>query len=98
MDKARGGHFERVPKRYPANAWFTYYNEDCDYFSQTCEYMYWAMTSILGAQRYRRDEIQHEWKLATKDEVEKVDKQIFDLLTNKKFKFPTKLPMPAIKI
>ena len=31
MDVARGGHFEDIPSRYPASAWYTYNDETCDY-------------------------------------------------------------------
>ena len=31
MDRARGGHFVKVPKRYPKDAWFTYDDRTCDY-------------------------------------------------------------------
>ena len=31
MDQARGGHFRRVPRSYPAGAWYTYDDRSCDY-------------------------------------------------------------------
>jgi len=31
MDKARGGVFEKPPKSYPSNAWYTYNDSTCDY-------------------------------------------------------------------
>ena len=31
MDLARGGRFERPPDEYPEGAWYTYYDETCDY-------------------------------------------------------------------
>ncbi len=65
MDKARGGYFREVPVKYPDSAWFTYYDKTCDYSSMITEYIYWALTSILGAQNFsgRFDEIKEEWKL-----------------------------------
>ncbi|SVE48471.1 uncharacterized protein METZ01_LOCUS501325, partial [marine metagenome] len=58
LDRARGGHFRRVPRHYPKDAWFTYDDRSCDYGCQCTEYLYWAITSVLGAQdtpQRRRD-------------------------------------------
>ena len=58
--------------------------------------IYWGdyrgMTSILGAQENREDEISHEWKLNTKDLVQNTDPAIYDLLTDPQYNFPTVLP------
>lgn len=94
-DMARGGYFKKVPKRYPANAWFTYYDKTCDHEGQICEYVYWAMTSILGAQQHRKD-IQNEWRLHTRELVEQHDPTIYALLTDETFKFPKRLPKTHI--
>lgn len=51
MDIARGGYFLEIPDEYPDDAWYSYYDDTCDYEScQTVEYFYWALTSLLGAQ------------------------------------------------
>ena len=92
MDIARGGHFLSVPNTYPNNAWYSYDDTTCEYSCQASEYIYWAMSSILGAQANRLNEIGHEWKLNTKAKVQNTDTAIYDLLTNEKYKFPTKLP------
>ena len=92
MDQARAGHFQKVPNRYPKNAWYTYDDETCDYECMATEYFYWAMTSLLGAQKNRADEIQHEWRLHTHDLVEKHDPVIYQLLTDPQYQLPTKLP------
>ena len=42
MDKARGGRFQRVPRKYPSNAWFSYDDRSCDYSCQITEYIYWV--------------------------------------------------------
>ena len=34
MDKARGGKFLETPEEYPADAWYTYNDEGCDYSCQ----------------------------------------------------------------
>ena len=94
MDIARGGYFKNVPNSYPSSAWYSYDDKTCDYSCQITEYLYWALTSILGAQEYpgRLEEIQHEWKLNTKDKVKNNDPTVYSLLTDPQFKFPTNLP------
>ena len=93
MDIARGGQFITIPNQYPANAWYTYYDQTCDYAScQTIEYLYWALTSMLGAQENRLNEIDNEWKLNTRQKVEDTDTAIFSILTNPIYKMPTVLP------
>jgi hypothetical protein len=92
MDKARGGQFDDVPENYPDNAWYTYDDETCDYNCQASEYIYWGMSSILGAQEYRFNEIQNEWKLNTKEKVQQTDTDLYALLSDEAYKFPKKLP------
>ncbi len=92
MDIARGGHFESVPSSYPAGAWYSYDDQTCDYECMAAEYIYWALTSILGAQENRLDEIGHEWKLNTESKVRLTDKAIYELLRDPQYKFPTILP------
>lgn len=93
MDIARGGQFITIPNLYPANAWYSYDDQTCDYAScQTIEYLYWAITSILGAQENRLNEIDDEWRLNTRPKVEDTDTAIFTLLTNPIYKIPTILP------
>lgn len=94
LDRARGGNFNRVPRSYPKNAWFTYDDRTCDYGCQSTEYLYWAITSVLGAQNEPRRirDIRHEWKLYTKELVKKYDPHVFALITDPKYKLPTRLP------
>ena len=92
MDTARGGQFTSIPNPYPANAWYTYDDTTCGYNCMATEYFYWAMTSILGAQANRLNEIQNEWKLNTKTLVQNTDAAIYSLLTNPTYKLPTVLP------
>lgn len=92
MDIARGGQFTSIPNPYPAGAWYSYDDTTCEYNCMVAEYHYWALTSILGAQENRLDEIGHEWKLNTKDKVETTDTAVFQLLTDPQYGFPTVLP------
>ena len=98
MDIARGGQFMTIPNEYPINAWYTYDDQTCDYSNcQTVEYLYWALTSMLGAQENRLNDIDNEWKLNTSQKVEDTDSAIFSLLTNPTYKMPTVLPDGSYK-
>ena len=94
MDKARGGRFQRVPRKYPSNAWFSYDDRSCDYSCQITEYIYWGITSILGAQNFlgRLGDISQEWRLNTAAKVKEGNPTLYKLLTDPKYAFPTRLP------
>ena len=95
MDIARGGKFKTIPSSYPSAAWYTYNDATCAYLTcQSIEYMYWALTSILGGQKGegRLSEISNEWKLNTEELVKQRDKAIYSILTNPKYKLPKTLP------
>lgn len=94
MDKARGGRFRQVPDRYPDGAWYTYDDESCDYDCQNSEYIYWALTSILGAQNYpgRLEQIDNEWRLNSRQKVKEGDPAVYAILTRPEYKLPTVLP------
>lgn len=94
MDRARGGYFRRVPRRYPSGAWYSYDDRSCDYSCQITEYFYWGLTSLLGAQDYpgRGADIAHEWKLNTAAKLEAGDPALFRLLTDPRYRFPRRLP------
>lgn len=92
MDIARGGYFETIPSPYPANAWYSYNDQTCDYNCMAGEYIYWSMSSILGAQEKRLNEINEEWKLNTKSLVQNTDLAVYELLTNPIYKLPKVLP------
>lgn len=92
MDIARGGRFTSIPNPYPADAWYSYDDATCTYDCMNTEYFYWALTSILGGQDNRLDEIGHEWKLNTRSKVMATDKAVYDILTDARYGLPTKLP------
>jgi hypothetical protein len=94
MDIARGGQFIKIPKKYPEKAWYSYYDDTADYSTMVTEYVYWALTSMLGAQDFegRYEEINEEWKLNTKEKVMSKDKGAYEILTNAKYKLPSRLP------
>lgn len=92
MDIARGGQFTSIPASYPAGAWYTYDDDSCDYACQVTEYVFWALTSILGAHENRLGEIDNEWTLNTPAKVQQTDTAIYALLTDPQYHFPTILP------
>ncbi len=92
MDTARGGHFESIPDPYPSEAWYHYDDETCEYECMGTEYFYWAMTSLLGIQADRCDEIEHEWELCTAADVRDTDAAVTALLEDGSFGLPTTAP------
>lgn len=92
MDIARGGQFFEIPGDYPDAAWYHYDDETCDYGCMATEYIYWALTSMLGAQENRAEEINYEWELHTGELVESTDVAVYELLTAEEYAFPTVLP------
>ena len=92
MDVARGGQFIEIPEEYPESAWYTYDDESCDYMCMITEYMYWGLSSILGAHTNRLDAIGEEWQLNTAELVETNDPILYNLLTDDQYKFPIHLP------
>lgn len=92
MDLARGGHFINIPHPYPIQAWYTYEDRTCEYECMAVEYIYWALTSMLGAQENRLQEISQEWNLNSNELVKKTDKAIYLLLSNPEYSFPKSLP------
>jgi hypothetical protein len=94
MDRARGGQFMGIPEAYPEDATYSYYDETCIYQCQVAEYIYWALTSLMGGQDGpgRFEEIGEEWKLNTPERLATVDPEVFALLTDPEYKLPTILP------
>ena len=106
MDEARGGHFEEdedwdedsgrgngaVPNSYSSDSWYHYDDETCSYACMITEYMYWSLTSILGAQKDRCSKINGEWELCTKELVDEGDHELYHLLTDPQYKLATILP------
>ncbi len=94
MDIARGGQFTTVPSSYPTSAWYRYDDETCDYSCMVTEYIYWSLTSILGAQNAdgRLAQISHEWQLNTLEKVKAKDSAVYKILTNAQYGLATQLP------
>ena len=92
MDQARGGHHKKTPRQYPESSWYSYNDRTCDYACQITEYHYWALTSLLGAQINRSEEINDEWRLNTPELLSERDTAIYEQLTDPKYAFPKVLP------
>ena len=94
MDMARGGQFFGIPSSYPAEAWYSYDDHTCEYDCQIAEYIYWALTSLLGGQDFpgRLEEIEHEWRLNTPEKLQQGDSAVYALLTDTQYAWPTRLP------
>ena len=90
MDKARGGKFKNIPSNYPSGAYYTYTDQTCDYQCQAYEYFYWVISSYLGAQKNREDELNNEWKLNTNAKIKARDYFYNDFLSKKNLTDPTK--------
>jgi hypothetical protein len=94
MDIARGGRFMSVPSSYPDDAWYHYDDRTCNYNCMLVEYIYWGLTSLLGAQDYagRCDEIDREWELCSSEAFTKGDPALYALVTSADYPMPTVLP------
>ena len=94
MDLARGGRFVRVPRTYPEGAWYHYDDRTCDYGCMAAEYLYWALTSKLGAQNFpgRAREIADEWGCPTPQLLEERDPAVNELLAEHRPRLPQRLP------
>ena len=94
LDRARGGHFARVPRKYPEEAWFHYDDRSCEYGCMGVEYLYWGLTSLLGAQAdpRRGRQIAHEWQLNTPKLMHERDPWLTTLLTDPRYRWASRLP------
>lgn len=89
MDKARGGIFTVIPKKYPKTAWYTYYDLSCNYDCQINEYLFWATITYLGGFNSinwpgREVSYKEKWKPTTKAELLTYDPDIYNLLEKTK--------------
>jgi len=96
MDVARGGYFEKVPSKYPPEAWYKYYDESCEYECQASEYIYWALMANIGALdpelTNKCTDSADEWNICTADDLGYKDILISELLNDMGFKLPTRIP------
>ena len=96
LDIARDSteHNDGVPESgYGDNAWFHYGDETCEYEGcQITEYFYWAVTSLVGIQKDRCDEIGNEWELCTPEAMKEKDAAFMALYNNPEYTMPKVAP------
>ena len=95
MDVARAGHFENVPDTYPDAAWYHYNDRSCHYDCQCTEYLYWGIGSMIGifeAEEPDCERLADEWELCSPVKFKEGDELLFTLITDPKYKIPTKRP------
>ena len=94
MDLARGGQHLSIPTTYPTGAWYHYTDSTCNYSCQITEYIYWGLTTYLGAQDYpgRAEEISNEWEITTSENLQTRDTTLYAILTNTAYNLPKILP------
>ncbi len=87
LDEARGGYFASVPRKYPAKAYFTYYDKTCDYGCQITEFLYWSISTLRGQQKFNwRDyEIENEWRPETSDKLQTIAPKLVKFLSREEF-------------
>jgi len=88
LDKARGGHFWKVPMQYPEDAYFTYFDHTCDYRCQITEFLYWTITTLRGQQSSfdRGREIEEEWRPETKKKLLNRAPDLVEFISKKEFR------------
>ena len=94
MDVARGGRFRQTPASYPSDAWYSYYDDTCDYACQAIEYIYWGLMSNFDALSTADhcDNVKDEWKICTAEEFKSKDIKLSALLNDSGYAIPTNIP------
>ena len=93
---------------YPRNAWYTYDDTSCEWGCQIDEYLwhiwgtnigyYESLTRAPDRPKYEGkpggwcDNISGEWKICSKEKLKEVDFPSFNLLNNKGYQLPTRIP------
>lgn len=66
-----------------------YFDYDCGYACLNTEFFYWAITSYMGLQGSRCEEIAHEWELCTREALKDSGLRITELIENPFYAIPT---------
>ena len=76
MDAARGGKFLEIPEQYPGEAWYTNPTTSCEYECQVSEYLYWTVSSWVGANVGLWEDIKYQWRAYTRGLLQSMDTQM----------------------
>ncbi|MCP4456403.1 MAG: hypothetical protein GY809_33520 [Planctomycetes bacterium] len=79
----------RTTAVYPDEAWYTYDALSCGYSCLTTEFFFCAFTTMLD---WPFGHSPSEWRIRNKEELKTKDPAFYQLLSNPKYKLPTKLP------
>jgi hypothetical protein len=74
---------------YPDEAWYTYDALSCGYSCLTTEFFFCAFTEFLD---WPFGHSPNEWRIKNKEELKAKDPAFYQLLSNPKYRLPTKLP------
>jgi len=93
MDKARGGKHLTIPTKYPAAAWYKYYDKTCRYDCQCVEYIWFAVATRANILAKRGADITREWPMNTWAKLKAKDKAVVKILSDTStYRLPTKAP------
>ena len=94
MDVARGGHWLSIPNPYPAQAWYHYDDQTCDYGCMAIEYIYWCIVSNMGILNdpLTCSGIANEWEPCSPTMFQNTDVAMYNLITNPMYKIPQNAP------
>ncbi len=77
--------------------YFAYDDPTCDEPCMITEFFYWAITSNMGLQADRCEDIAHEWRLCTPESLTEANLAVTDLINDNVFKIPTAPPLTAAR-
>jgi hypothetical protein len=77
--------------------YFAYDDPTCDESCMITEFFYWAITSNMGLQADRCEDIAHEWRLCTPESLTEANLAVTDLINDNVFKIPTAPPLNAAR-
>lgn len=80
---------EETTAVYPDEAWYTYDALSCGYSCLTTEFFFCAFTEMLD---WPFGHSPSEWRIQNKEELKAKDPVFYQLLSDPKYKLPTKLP------
>lgn len=71
---------------------FSYDDPTCDRECRATEFIYWSITSMMGLQEDRCEEIRNEWSLCSKQLMINSQLQILEIINNPELGIPTVAP------